>query len=92
MREWGCVCVVRNISVTPRHLFQGKTTYQLEIPEKKKVPSKYRLVSSKKGFKRYHTDEVVGLRDELLEAEHLRDELVKATSRYNGFAVIEWTC
>ena len=33
------------------------------------------------GFKRYHTDEVVELRDILNEAEQLRDELVKATSR-----------
>ena len=28
---------------------QGKTTYQLEIPDKKKLSSHYRLVSSKKG-------------------------------------------
>ena len=28
---------------------QGKTTYQLEMPDKKKVSSQYKLVSSKKG-------------------------------------------
>ena len=100
---------------------QGKTTYQLELTDSKKLSSRYKLVSSKKGvsvgpsryrnshrytvgllnnevfrcvlawgsvhtylplgFKRYHTDEVIELRDSLNEAEQLKDELVKATSR-----------
>lgn len=61
----------------------GKNRYQLEIPESalKNTPSEYELQSSKKGFKRYWSPEIVKLIEKLSDAEDRRDACLKHTMR-----------
>ncbi|XP_028406070.1 DNA mismatch repair protein Msh6-like [Dendronephthya gigantea] len=62
----------------------GKNRYQLEIPENalaRNTPSEYELQSSKKGFKRYWSPEIVRLNEELTDAEERRDASLKDTMR-----------
>jgi hypothetical protein len=62
----------------------GKNRYQLEIPESalaRNTPSEYELQSSKKGFKRYWSPEIVKLSEELTDAEDRRDACLKDTMR-----------
>jgi hypothetical protein len=62
----------------------GKNRYQLEIPESalaRSTPSEYELQSSKKGFKRYWSPEIVKLSEELTDAEDRRDACLKDTMR-----------
>ncbi|XP_012941985.1 DNA mismatch repair protein Msh6 [Aplysia californica] len=49
----------------------GKNRYQLEVPESalKNIPDSYELMSSKKGAKRYRTDEINDLLAQLTDAE-----------------------
>lgn len=65
-------------------LFLGKNRYQLEIPESvlaRNTPAEYELQSSKKGFKRYWTAEIVQLHEKLTDAEERRDSSLKDTMR-----------
>ncbi|CAB3987275.1 DNA mismatch repair Msh6-like, partial [Paramuricea clavata] len=62
----------------------GKNRYQLEIPERalaRNTPSEYELQSSKKGFKRYWSPEIVKLNEKLNDAEDRRDVCLKDTMR-----------
>ncbi|CAD5111108.1 DgyrCDS451 [Dimorphilus gyrociliatus] len=59
----------------------GKNRYQVEIPEKIKVPSSYSLISSRKGFKRYRTEELEDLIAKLTKAEEYRDTRLKDSTR-----------
>lgn len=53
----------------------GKNRYQMEIPESavKRVPNEYELKSSKKGWKRYWTNDVQEMLATLTEAEDRKD-------------------
>lgn len=56
----------------------------MEIPENalaNKTPQEYELQSSKKGFKRYWSPEIVRLNEILTEAEERRDACLKDTMR-----------
>lgn len=62
----------------------GRNRHQLEIPESvlaRNTPSEYELQSSKKGFKRYWSPEIVKLNEKLTEAEERRDACLKDTMR-----------
>lgn len=68
----------------------GKNRYQLEIPEsalRSSPPNDYHLKSQKKGFKRYSSDEVDELNEQLTTAEESRDAALKDTMRniFNQF-------
>jgi len=62
----------------------AKNRFQLEIPENrcKKIPEDFELTSSKKGFKRYWSDEIKALLSELTNAEARRGEALRNTMKY----------
>ena len=55
----------------------------MEIPENiaKKVPDEYNLMSSKKGWKRYRTDEIEKLLAQMVDAEERKDAALKDVMR-----------
>ena len=55
----------------------------MEVPENisKKVPDEYNLMSSKKGWKRYRTDEIEGLLSQMTDAEDRKDIALKDVMR-----------
>ncbi|XP_077990692.1 DNA mismatch repair protein Msh6-like [Glandiceps talaboti] len=61
----------------------GKNRYQLEVPEcaVRNVPDEYELTSSKKGWKRYTTDDIQELLQQLIDAEDKRDVALKDIMR-----------
>ncbi|KAL8582855.1 hypothetical protein ACOMHN_042688 [Nucella lapillus] len=61
----------------------GKNRYQMEVPEAvlKRVPEEYELMSSKKGAKRYRTQEIEDLLAELTDAEERKDVALKDIMR-----------
>lgn len=63
----------------------GKNRYQLEVPEvvlkRAGTPDEYRIQSSKKGFKRYWTDDIETKLAELKDAEDKRDAVLQDTMR-----------
>ena len=58
--------------------------YELEIPEDllktKNIGSKYKLTTSRKGFLRYHTDEILDL---VTELEEYQENLKKENNKFN---------
>lgn len=61
----------------------SRNRYQLEIPEAKckNLPDDFELTSSKKGFKRYWTDEIKDLIAQLTNAEERRESALKETMK-----------
>ena len=61
----------------------AKNRYQMEIPEivAKKVPDEYNLMSSKKGWKRYRTDEIEKLLSQMMDAEDRKDTALRDVMR-----------
>ena len=63
----------------------------MELPEsalRSCTPGDYHLKSQKKGYKRYQSDEIIELNEELTKAEEQRDMALKDTMRniFNKFA------
>ncbi|KAK5109701.1 hypothetical protein LTR62_006824 [Meristemomyces frigidus] len=56
----------------------GKEIYQLEVPQKIKVPAKWRQVSSTKAVKRWYFPELEDLVQNLKEAQESHAQVVKA--------------
>jgi DNA mismatch repair protein MSH6 len=58
--------------------------YELEIPEDyvsgNKKPKEYKLTTSRKGFLRYHTDEILGL---IKQLDDMEDKMKAETSKFN---------
>lgn len=61
----------------------AKNRYQMEVPENvaKKVPDEYNLMSSKKGWKRYRTDEIEKMLSQMVDAEDRKDVALKDVMR-----------
>ena len=62
----------------------AKNRYQLEVPEEvlsNKSLDDYELQSSKKGFKRFWTDEIKEYLAEMINAEERRDAALKDSMR-----------
>ncbi|XP_071959516.1 DNA mismatch repair protein Msh6-like [Antedon mediterranea] len=62
----------------------GKNRFQLEIPESalsRHTPDEYDLQSQKKGFKRYWTNEIKELLENMMAAEDRRDSALKDSMR-----------
>ena len=57
--------------------------YQLEIPENlaKKIPGSYTLSSSKKGFKRFTTEEILEFRERLKEVDEAESRALSEVNR-----------
>nr|XP_006822603.1 PREDICTED: DNA mismatch repair protein Msh6-like [Saccoglossus kowalevskii] len=68
----------------------AKNRYQLEIPESvcKRVPDEFEVTSQKKGYKRYTTDDIKALFNELVDAEGRRDTALTDTMR-RVFAIFD---
>lgn len=64
----------------------GKNRFQLEIPDTVRVPDDYEVTSSKKGFKRYWTEEVKDFLARTTNAEDRRDAALKDIMRRIFFA------
>eukprot|EP00055_Hartaetosiga_balthica_P004931 m.13709 g.13709 ORF g.13709 m.13709 type:complete len:1251 (+) comp4189_c0_seq1:110-3862(+) len=58
----------------------GRERYQIQVPNQylKHVPSNWKLMSSTKNFKRYHSPKVQELVQEFLEAEELESQILKS--------------
>ncbi|XP_066936562.1 DNA mismatch repair protein Msh6-like [Clytia hemisphaerica] len=68
----------------------GKNRFQLEVPEdalRKSTPEEYHLKSQKKGYKRFYTDFIVKMIEQLTKAEERRDNALNDTLRsiFNKF-------
>ncbi len=61
----------------------NKNRYQMEIPESKcgKLSSDYELTSSRKGFKRYWTDEIKEYLAELTDAEVRSEQALRDSTK-----------
>jgi PREDICTED: similar to DNA mismatch repair protein muts len=61
----------------------GKNRYQLEIPDHaaKRVGEEYMYTGQRKGFKRFHTNEVKQMLTELTAAEEKKEKLLQDTMR-----------
>jgi len=61
----------------------AKNRYQIEVPESavKNVPNEYRLMSSKKGAKRFRTTAIEDMLVELSDAEDRKDVALKDVMR-----------
>jgi DNA mismatch repair protein MSH6 len=73
----------KELKCTIKYFGTNKNRYQLEIPEEraKNLKQDYELTSSKKGFKRYWTQEIKEYLAELTEAEARRDQALRDTIR-----------
>lgn len=62
----------------------GRNRYQLEIPESvvsRHAPEEYELKSQRKGFRRYWTQTIEQLLQQLIDMETQRDDALKDTMR-----------
>jgi len=62
----------------------GRNRYQLEVPESvvsKHAPEEYELKSQRKGFRRYWTQNIGRLLQQLIDMETQRDDALKDTMR-----------
>lgn len=73
----------KKISNEVKFFGSAKNRYQLEIPEHlcKKLSDKYEFTSSKKGYKRYWTEEIKSLLAQLTDAENRRDSSLRNTMK-----------
>ena len=66
------------------YILLGRNRFQLEIPENvisRHVPEEYDLKSQRKGFRRYWTQNIEQLLQQLIEMETRRDDALKDTMR-----------
>ena len=62
----------------------GRNRFQLEVPESvvsRHAPQEYELKSQRKGFRRYWTQTIEQLLQQLVEMETQRDDALKDTMR-----------
>ena len=67
-----------------KHVLVGRNRFQLEIPENvvsRHAPEEYELKSQRKGFRRYWTQTIEQLLQQLIEMETRRDDALKDTMR-----------
>ncbi|KAJ8674770.1 hypothetical protein QAD02_010556 [Eretmocerus hayati] len=73
----------KHFGVQIKFFGKDKKKYQIEVPESqlKKVGSGYELQGSRKGFKRYYTDEAKELLARQIAAEEQKDKVLKDSNR-----------
>lgn len=59
----------------------GRTRFQLEVPDHKKVPESFEFQGARKGFRRYYTSEGKSFVSRMIAAEESRDAALRDVAR-----------
>lgn len=59
----------------------GRTRFQLEVPDHKKVPESFEFQGARKGFRRYYTPEGREFVARMIAAEESRDAALRDVAR-----------
>lgn len=59
----------------------GRTRFQLEVPDSKKVPENFEFQGARKGFKRYYSPEGRRFVAQMIAAEESRDTALRDVAR-----------
>ncbi|XP_054714457.1 DNA mismatch repair protein Msh6-like [Uloborus diversus] len=71
----------RKFNCKVSYVGSGRTRFQVEIPDNKKVPEDFEFQGARKGFRRFYTDEARGYLARYIAAEESRELALRDVSR-----------